>query len=1097
MDQQRRSGFNPAGPLGRPIDSIKATATHEDGKRQLDRMKLTRVVSAARGDGNEEDRDRLLANYETFLTSLIATRSEKSERDRKRHEVLWTACLLYFDDNFDQEKVWYKETVEQWAPVYLLWLFDHTKPLPGRPCLKASTVDGWSKRLIENILHFTWDPVLGKKAGMTVLTVGGLFHKLHEIVHNVIMQNALERTMNQKHYYGRPEVQRLIEVILGSGRHRRRGAIQIILKLIFGMILALRPSSIGPANDLLASLGRFLKLRHLKVYRAPGGGFAFVIRLCIDNLKASRPISTLPNADSWRQMSLTTVEAEELVFMLESVLNGVNVLFDPTMWMILWLFIRGALPYDSLHELSKGEEAEIEIKKEMLDEPLFVIIEKGMPTTKVAKAGSATQAVTYYAHKAGLPGGGMGTLRREAGDKFAVQLGERVARDVLNHATEGVFRRHYSRNVAHYDLTRIRLGELPGPEEKFAGEKLQAALGKFTYLEFAVEAMVRQTQAAEDATADVGVRISGVKTTLEKQQGSSTPLVSIDMQAQCNKDAEADPGVVAALAARTRVFDQVYGYFWYDTTAPRCTTGTIRIAQRSVKTRYADNPNGIGRLQEAADDAKDPIQWLHVLTSTQLEEFEALKAVCKQRHEDYTKMKQKVRKQLKQALEKKAMRELSGTTLSGTVSEREKALADVQKPHPILYTALGIAQDARMDATMEDPPTKGATLEEAPVEDATMEDAAAQTSVEGPSFIEALDAPNALARLNTKPTDDQLTEWATALAHEEDGEVDTRGGSISKYLTNVIPAPVGGKGGVETVVTEKEHDSKLMADMMYMRIEHPGDEDPFKHVAVSELRYAMCLALYQPIEDEGRLCEDMSKLVATARDVAEGKAHVVGHYKCTDCFTAGGEVPKLAGTRRWNRHQCLRHSTYARLIRCDEGGEYRCPAGDFSTSSANTLRCHLTSSACSESHEHRRLLRLHFEHLVLYYNVRREAERWMAGIKDIAEGGDGLQGFSSREKHGSTAGGAKMGMGPDVDSGSDEEVETDDEDSPEKGEDAGWAPFQDGFVLEDVNDEFEMDDATSRMRVLIDKMVSSVVLPADEAAGVAEIIGFMKQFGLD
>lgn len=66
----------------------------------------------------------------------------------------------------------------------------------------------------------------------------------------------------------------------------------------------------------------------------------------------------------------------------------------------------------------------------------------------------------------------MYALRRDAGNMFALQLGTEAAKDIMNHATDGVFRRHYSKNTENFDLVGIRNGEVAGANESFPRQVL-------------------------------------------------------------------------------------------------------------------------------------------------------------------------------------------------------------------------------------------------------------------------------------------------------------------------------------------------------------------------------------------------------------------------------------------------------------------------------------------------------------------------------------------------------------------------------------------------------------------------------------------------
>ncbi|KAJ7065992.1 hypothetical protein B0H15DRAFT_958398 [Mycena belliarum] len=152
----------------------------------------------------EDDQDTLIAELETWR-----------QADHRRHKVLWRACVIYMSKNIvTEESTWYLETVLKYSPLYTPFVLAHTNPSPGRDSLKATTIDGWSKTYIENITTYTWDPDANGRAGMVVLTTGGLYQKLKEVVFNLVLEKNLDCNMSPKVYYGRSEVLLVIQEIL-------------------------------------------------------------------------------------------------------------------------------------------------------------------------------------------------------------------------------------------------------------------------------------------------------------------------------------------------------------------------------------------------------------------------------------------------------------------------------------------------------------------------------------------------------------------------------------------------------------------------------------------------------------------------------------------------------------------------------------------------------------------------------------------------------------------------------------------------------------------------------------------------------------------
>ncbi|KAJ7605749.1 hypothetical protein DFH06DRAFT_1348471 [Mycena polygramma] len=300
----RRSGFHPyANPV--PIKDVEGdagpkepTVTEEDILKVQKWLQFCKVVSVTEKKTEDEEREAFLAEAEDFLANMQATRSPVCEAARKCHEVLWTMFVRFLKPNLSKENVWYLATVKECTPKYILWVFKKTSPRIGKKTLKASTIAYWNKRLVENIARFTWDPVNERKAGMGALTYGGLFHELHEIIINVINNFKLDRNQDEKLFYDRMHIQLVIEEILAAGYHAQRAGIQTITRTLFTMYGTLWPSSLGPRTEFLRTLDRG---------------------------------------------TLNTVQASEQFLKLQSVLNSSNILFDPTLWILELLLLRGAL----------------------------------------------------------------------------------------------------------------------------------------------------------------------------------------------------------------------------------------------------------------------------------------------------------------------------------------------------------------------------------------------------------------------------------------------------------------------------------------------------------------------------------------------------------------------------------------------------------------------------------------------------------------------------------------------------------------------------------------------------------------------------------
>ncbi|KAJ7433169.1 hypothetical protein B0H11DRAFT_1939751 [Mycena galericulata] len=496
--------------------------------------------------------------FEKFKENFVDTENPRTKRDHIRHETLWHAFMLERYPDIEDEQIWDEERVLRFAPAYVLWLYQNTPPITGRESLKAATLENWPDHLIQNITNYAVNSN-GERVRWILLTQKGLYKTCRDNVMNVLWQCNLDRTMNPHIYYGRAEVRLVIETILASRTASRLAQIQTITRIVLTMFIAWRPLSMAPTNDVMVLLERasatitYIRLKDIRIIRT--GPMTFIILLHGSEFKPS------PKGH------LMTVSAAEQYWKLMSVLFAHNALFDPTLWILLFLFARNTLTYtvptpllvpphlltptQCIEEFATDTAAEVKIKPEKLDEPLFLAVSAGGRnlSAKAGKSHGISQAATYWACKAGLPGGGNGTYRRDASDKvflvlFGQQIGDQAAKDILNHAILGVYRQFYSRNTVNHDVVRIRLGEIAGNLESEAGQKLKEATSRDVYMEYAVEALLRTKAKAVDPN---DIRSVAAQAKLNK---SSHPGVTQEQQEQVEAAALLDPKYLQAMEAQ-------------------------------------------------------------------------------------------------------------------------------------------------------------------------------------------------------------------------------------------------------------------------------------------------------------------------------------------------------------------------------------------------------------------------------------------------------------------------------------------------------------------------------------------------------------------
>ncbi|KAF8195919.1 hypothetical protein K438DRAFT_791236 [Mycena galopus ATCC 62051] len=207
--------------------------------------------------------------------------------------------------------------------------------------------------------------------------------------------------------------------------------------------------------------------------------------------------------------AINTPVGQEQTFRISGVLRAHNALFDLTVALMAHLWIMGAFKkkYETPEELLEDvSRAQIELDPDMLDLPLF---RKSVPggrefvdPPEAAMSRSFYDSFRYWAGEAGLPRAGYGALRRDTGNLYGLQMGRRIAKDILNHHDQGPFRTSYSLNMENYKLVNIRLGEVAGTKESVPSEKLMAHEEQHTFKSYAVEALIRSNAQKPEEKAD-------------------------------------------------------------------------------------------------------------------------------------------------------------------------------------------------------------------------------------------------------------------------------------------------------------------------------------------------------------------------------------------------------------------------------------------------------------------------------------------------------------------------------------------------------------------------------------------------------------------
>ncbi|KAJ7577081.1 hypothetical protein C8J56DRAFT_972273 [Mycena floridula] len=328
--------------------------------------------------------------------------------------------------------------------------------IPGRGengRIAAGTLEQYKTTLNQIILRYCCDPN-ALKAGMRLLTVGGLYGRHEATVRALTIKYKLSRHVKESERHGPREVRQIAETVLkrasGAGRGFIEVAIQLILLILISLFTSCRPGSLGWSYDKLRKEGKYPKMRDVRVYRLPGGPMRFQVDFDIVNLKNGND----------------TIGKKQIITFLP-VESWTNVLFDPTVWWILHLFLRGAFKnIDNLDDLLAGDYT-LEIKEEMLDDPLFLASDiggRGFLPNEPISAASISRQVKRACVNAKLPKTGLYAYRKAAADHYSIILGHELTEALMCHRQNGELRTYEAGGgVAHLDVVRIRLGEGKDP----------------------------------------------------------------------------------------------------------------------------------------------------------------------------------------------------------------------------------------------------------------------------------------------------------------------------------------------------------------------------------------------------------------------------------------------------------------------------------------------------------------------------------------------------------------------------------------------------------------------------------------------------------
>ncbi|KDR73547.1 hypothetical protein GALMADRAFT_617661 [Galerina marginata CBS 339.88] len=506
-------------PPGPPVAAQPAPELPPNARQ----LRFQQRLNATRNMETAEDRDRA---YEECLAASkeIASRESRKTRDaRQRIKEIWEIWINEIRPSYKPRltlpEMWTWAVVAEHMFMFLPDLLVTTPPRKGYATLKGSTLVSWFHILLVLLIENLIDQD-GKKKGFAFLADQGRLNKLKDQVVQLTTEHNLSRVQNNKVYFGRTELQCLFSVMLDASRFSGPQRIRVFQTGFASTIIlagTMRTSTLAVASHWLEEHGQFLKMRDFKLY--VHGYMDFEIKVHYSHFKGA----------------LNTPVADEQIHSYRSVRMGHNAFFDPTVWGVLLWFSRGMFGdrYKTLADLCNDRSAEITFMPEKLDEPAQVLFPTPPPlliksssflASQFGRSGAFVyppraissqalgQCFAEWCEKAGLPRSTLYAVRRETSNLFALQYGAEIAKDILNHSTTGVFRRHYSKNTDNFDLVALRLGETAGALEKVPGEIQRQQDQKGAFLRTAVEYLVRiKIQKGEEEIKELAAKKDAVE----------------------------------------------------------------------------------------------------------------------------------------------------------------------------------------------------------------------------------------------------------------------------------------------------------------------------------------------------------------------------------------------------------------------------------------------------------------------------------------------------------------------------------------------------------------------------------------------------------
>lgn len=272
-----------------------------------------------------------------------------------------------------------------------------------------------------------------------------------QTIQYIFKKMGVQNEEYKKPYYGKPELQIMIDDEMSQPIVRIAHMEQQHLAWIFGCLCGIRPGSLGSHPD---DESRHLRWNDITIRReiTSDGGFEGRFTACCVFRYLKDRNTTVRKPSRFQQLRLTVRSAR----------SPDHIPFSLPHRLLTILIRRGLLrDYTTVEELFNGQDVNVIIKPEGLDQPVLL---KGKSHGYLQDSPHNASGFTIYMKKValrcGLGNGTMYAWRNKAATEVARAVGPDKARMFLNHSTRSrVLEEYYDEAEYDLDVTAIALAE--------------------------------------------------------------------------------------------------------------------------------------------------------------------------------------------------------------------------------------------------------------------------------------------------------------------------------------------------------------------------------------------------------------------------------------------------------------------------------------------------------------------------------------------------------------------------------------------------------------------------------------------------------------